>query len=562
MIPVAPLSQFAIAPENPRTIRPAEAIKALAENLAANGVLAPVICYEEGGKLQITCGGTRYLAAKQAGLVHLPYDRQDKARAIEAGLAEQEGHAPLHPADQAVAFAAELERAGEDPAAAIAAKSARINVIANRVGRTFRFVEQRLALATLHPPILQALRENKITVHQAEAWANADRDRQADLWKREGKRAAIHDARSIKKLIDKADLADNDRLVKFVGEAAYKAAGGGVRQDLFSVALEPWDKAAKAKGHLDRKLVLKLAREKLAAAKARTEKEGWGHVETTLSPSRHWSSGKACKTAAERAKHAVEISIDHAGKLAYHRGLPLPGTPAKDGKKAAAQVVRNDKAEQQARDAHKRTLATACEIVGRSLHSAPRIALAVLAAQLARDEFREEFRKTGRGRDGTVVAVGSSKWRSEKPIAMASDKAWAAIRAGWIEKLLPHVPDNLERALVFDFSDHDVTALIAYCVGAAIDIDERRSAPAGWEPDRPDKPARAHLLRLATLAPPNMLEHLPAENGPPLLYQLLGAAPPATGAIADAIKAKRIAPADLCKLHPPAKAAAKARGKK
>lgn len=534
------IGAFEIAPENPRTIRRQEDIDALAQNVAAHGVLEPLVGYLAGGKLLVTVGGTRLLAARKAGLKELPYAQLAKEAAIAAGLAEQEGHTPLHPADQAVAFKAELvRRVGAMRAGAEtqwqADREAAIKTIANGVGRSARFVEQRLALADLHPPILQALRENKITVHQAEAWANADPERQATLWKQEGKRGAIHDARSIKKLIDKADLADTDRLVRFVGEAAYKAAGGGVRQDLFEVPLETWDRNAKAKGHYTRSVIMKLAREKMAAAKVRAEKEGWGHVETVLGAGRAWPhKAKACKTAADRAKHAIEISIGNSGKLEYVRGLPLPAKPGKADKKTAAEQekaqARDHKAEEAARNAHKRTLATASEILGRTLHAAPRIALRVLAAQLAREEFAQELRARKKGGRGeSVVGMGSSAWRSDKTLALASDKTWATVRAGWADKLRPHV-DNLEQALVTDFSDQEVGALLAFCVSCAIEIDE-------WDPERPSS-GRAHMLRLAKLAPPNMLEHLPQEDGPPLLYQLLGATPPATGKIADAIKAQ------------------------
>jgi ParB family chromosome partitioning protein len=154
---------FVIAKENPRTIRRPEDVEALAQNITAHGVLEPLVVYLEGGKCHVTVGGTRLLAAQKAGIPELPYTQLPKEAAIAAGLAEQEGHTPLHPADQARAYAAELDRlAGDGPIA----RDAAIRTIANRVGRTPRFVEQRLALAALHPPILKALREDKIGLGQ------------------------------------------------------------------------------------------------------------------------------------------------------------------------------------------------------------------------------------------------------------------------------------------------------------------------------------------------------------------------------------------------------------
>jgi hypothetical protein len=516
-IPIAPLTSFAIAPENPRTIRPQDTIDALAANLAANGVLTAVICYEEKGKLWITCGGTRYLAAKQQKLAGLPYDRRDKAKAIEAGLAEQVGHAPLHPADEAVAFAAELDRrVGKMRSHAATEwqedRAAGIRDIANRVGRTPRFVEQRLALATLHPPILQALRENRITVHQAEAWANADVERQEEIWRRDGKRAHELDARTVKHLIDKADLADTDRLARYVGEEAYKAAGGAVRQDLFSIETGPTYGRKQPTGHLDRKLVQKLAREKLAKARAKLEAEGWGEVVATLAVS-HAGYGPKGKptTKAGRAKYRAEVSIDHNGKVSIVRGLRLKKSSAADADDDGPSEadVRNTAEAIAKRDEVNRTCEVAEQIVGRSLRNLPAVALAGLLAALTRVLILRTYGEN---------LLNFDAWAKRRQLyGLASDDASGKWTDDMFELMEAHEKD-LERFIALEMSDKSRGDLLALLVTMLISLDDAAKPVPGSSAEQ--------LATLGELAGVDLNAHLTDHSADkvdlPLLRQLVG----------------------------------------
>lgn len=540
-LPVAPLASFAIAAENPRSIRPDVSIEALAKNLAANGQLSPVIVYEEKGKLRITCGGTRFLAARQAKLDGLAYDVQPKDRAIAAGLAEQEGHAPLHPADQAVAFADALSRdtvfAGD--------RESQIIRLANQVGRTTRFVEQRLSLAGLHPPILDALRADKISVHQAEAWANADVDRQGDLWRREGKSAIAHDARSIKNLIDKADVAETDRLAKFVGKA-YAEAGGMVRQDLFEIAepeLPSWASRRKAsKGHLDRKVVNKLAREKLATAKAKLEAEGWGQVEATMRASFSWYESPDKNIAkADRGKYLARVSINHEGRLSYDRGLKLQETVTEK------KTPKSDDAARKRKDAERkvriRRATLAAQLVGRSVGQVKGLALACVAAAIARAYFNfPDVYDLPFG----VEAFGENALRTK--VGLATDAARAVAAAAWLKRLKPNAK-SLE-AYFLGLTTAEVDDFFAVVVAGSMHIDAYNG---------PEPTAFKYLRAIAELAggvdlAAHTTPKIAKELGDPELLDMVGLPPPpATGAIADAIKAKRgakISAADICKLHP------------
>lgn len=498
------IDTFRVADENPRKIRPKDAIEALAANIAANGVLSPLICYEDvDGKLAVTCGGTRLLAARKAGVSLLPCRILPREEAVRAGLAEQEGHTPLHPADQAEAYAAELERIdGLGPLV----REAAIRTIANRFGRTPRFVEQRLALAALHKPILDALRKDAITVKQAEAWANAPIERQEQVWGGKGAHLDL-DPRAIKHLIDKADLADTDRLVKFVGPEAYRAAGGGIRQDLFEVDLPAYERD-KGATRYDRTLVQKLAREKLAAAKARVEKEGWGEVEATLASK--WSpTGKTCKTAAERAKHKVLITIDTKGKLSYARGLPLPKAEKPDDGKAAGKAEKARAEADRKKAVRDLTADIACQIVARSLtvHSAKALLVADLMAS-----FIDEIRGSATG------LVDLNGWGEPiESLGLMSDGAWEARRAQLVVDYRGHKAKLLE--VLHGLTPVELDKLLAFVVADAI-------AMPGWAADELKRGAAANLIALTSFNQVDSNQHLTpeviAKVNAPLLDKLLG----------------------------------------
>lgn len=478
------ISNFRIAPENPRTIRPKASIESLAQNLAAEGQLQPVICYREDKDdiawRYITVGGTRLLAAQHAGIPALWFEELPKEAAIRAGLAEQEGHTVLHPADQARAYAAELERLnGEGPLV----REAAIETLAKRVGKTPRFVAQRLALAALHPPILAALAEDLISVKQAEAWANADVERQAELWAKDPKRAASdhYDAREIKDMIDKADVGEADRLAKFVGEDAYKAAGGMVRQDLFDVDLEPWEAKRAAKGHLDRALIQKLAKEKLAKAKEKLEAEGWGEVKTTLGRSTAMYTEQAKpKTKAERAKYRAEISIDDKGKLVTVRGLRIK-TQEATGKPAAPtpEKLQQDK---RARDEREATAQVAEQIVGRTMRNRPGVALAALLAALTRQLI------LGRYYAGLLDMDVNSRGRNFH--GLASDD----VAEKWVSTIKKRVAGHLgdmEEFIANEMSDSERGDLLSLLVVMLMDLG------SGDEIDVDNKQQLGALSRLA-----------------------------------------------------------------
>jgi ParB/RepB/Spo0J family partition protein len=463
-IPVAPLDRFAIAPENPRKVRSEDAMHELAASLASSGVITAVICYDEGGKLQITAGGTRLLAARHARLDGLPYDLRTKDEAITAGLVEQEGHHPLHAADQAEAYAAELVRFAERQEADALDRSETRTVavlkVANSVGRTVRFVEQRLALAALHPPILKALRENKLGLDQASAWANAPAERQAEVWKEFGARALRLDTRGIRSALDKADLAENDRLVKFAGKDRYAQQGGMIRQDLFPIGVTgEIDLAAKPAEHYDREAVKRAAKDRLEAEANKYRAQGWGFVLTKAgsvvgAPS-GYTVGKPCTTKDQKAKAGVSLSVGYDGKLVVQLHLRKQA----EKKPAAAKTSAKDEAAAAQRAETERATTIATQIVGRSMLTSPSVAQALLINAMACDTF-DELRGEG------TELIELNLWnRDRDPQGLTTDDAWSREWAQYVVDLQPH-RDDLVTFLLEKYTQAERDRLLAFLVAA------------------------------------------------------------------------------------------------
>ena len=167
--------------------------------------------------------------------------------------------ARMHPADEFAAFKKMLDEGFS------------IEDIALSFGHPQQRVRQRLKLAQVAKRILNAYRRDEIDLKCVMAFTLASsQKRQLEVYKELAGRCYAH---AVKHALTGETINPYDRLVKFIGLDAYKAAGGSVIADLFA-----------EHDHLqDGELVERLALEKLQAAAARlTKKEGWQNVEVTL----------------------------------------------------------------------------------------------------------------------------------------------------------------------------------------------------------------------------------------------------------------------------------------
>lgn len=552
LLPRGELSAYAsiglcdVAPENPRFGSKLEDIDELAANIAARGQLVPMIAYKDEGRYWITAGARRLEALRQqddspkAWLRILP-----RAEAIDAGLAEQIAHRGMHAAEEALAFRDQIK-----PGAGGDVDGQAITRVANAFGKTERYVRQRLKLAGLHPPILKALQTDKISIEQAAAWANADVELQEEIWagakaRRNG--AAGLDLYAIQAAIEKAGVAETDRLVKFVGAKQLAAEGVTVARDLFT--FDDDDKLndkAKAEGRYDAEAVKTAARKALDAECAKLKQAGWGWADGTLAR----TYGAPPRFAKAGGKPALDkgcfLWVDEAGKLQVAKGLVKRKAKAdaeKDMKSTASADAKRER-ERAAADEHQRQIDAALHVVGRGLFGNPAAALAVLIASMAKEAF-----SLHKAPDG-VIDVWGLNFRyddDEDLLGLSSDVGWKGKRATWAARLAAK-SDNLV-AYIYDLEDAAREELLAFLVGALIDLQEH-------SPRQVAKGGRAQLAALGRLCATDPVAHATPATAEllasPLVQELTGRTAPAAPKLKPKSPAAKKAASKSAKVKEPA----------
>lgn len=174
-------------------------------------------------------------------------------------LAENSNRDALHPVDEFLTY----QKAVSDGKA--------IKVIANTMGVTVKHVNQRLTLAKLSPVIIDALRQNTITVKAAEVFTLCNIERQEMIFSGLSyHELSRHDL--IKSRILNEKISSYDSTVIYLGLPAYKKAGGQVTQSLFddTAIIENAD------------LLRSLAKEKLEDEAKQFGIDGWKWTEVFL----------------------------------------------------------------------------------------------------------------------------------------------------------------------------------------------------------------------------------------------------------------------------------------
>lgn len=126
-----------------------------------------------------------------------------------------------------------------------------------------------LKLANLAPELITLLAEDKLDVEQCQALSlESDPARQVQVYDPVKTSYGSTPAHLLKRAITDTEIAVTHSRFVFIGREAYEAAGGVVREDLFS--------AREGDGTADGVLVERLVQEKLAAAALAIEQqEGW-----------------------------------------------------------------------------------------------------------------------------------------------------------------------------------------------------------------------------------------------------------------------------------------------
>ncbi|MBB4642707.1 ParB/RepB/Spo0J family partition protein [Rhizorhapis suberifaciens] len=258
------LSQLRLSPLNQRKVKPS-AIDAMADDIAAHGLLQNLVAYEEDGLFYVFAGGRRYRGLKELAKRKriknsdaFPVEVRAKEEAIELSLIENEQREDMHPADRIRSYGAlrDTGMSAED--------------IAARSGVAVSFVYKMLRLSALAPSLINLIAKDQLSLEAARALTlTDDHATQVKVCK-----AANGQAHTIRRMLTTEKVDTTSGAFLFVGREAYEAKGGTITVDLFSQGDE---------GFADQpELVQELAEEKLDAIAAEYRAVGWHEVRAEL----------------------------------------------------------------------------------------------------------------------------------------------------------------------------------------------------------------------------------------------------------------------------------------
>ena len=149
--------------DQPRKTFDREALEALADSIAAHGVLQPIIVRQSAsadGTYEIIAGERRWRAAKMAGLSEIPAVvlDGDELKAAQIALIENIQREDLNPVEEAMGYGALIERFGLTQ-----------EQVAKQVGKNRSTVTNALRLLKLPTEILDMLVKGEITEGHARA---------------------------------------------------------------------------------------------------------------------------------------------------------------------------------------------------------------------------------------------------------------------------------------------------------------------------------------------------------------------------------------------------------
>ncbi len=267
-----PVSALFISPLNVRKTDTEKGIDELAASIEADGVIENLVTVPElktegepSGRQGVVVGGRRCRALHRLltqGRISPDYLVNcmvvDEKRAIKLSLAENVNREGMHPADEFEAFRMLIDQGYP------------IEDVAAHFGVTPPVVQRRLKLANVHPELIDLYRKGEADLEQLMALAVVDdQERQKNVW--DSLRKHDRDASTLRHRLTEKEISSFDRRAKYVGIAAYKKAGGALRQDLFSDEGEQF--------LIDVALLEKLMTEKLERKAAKLKKDGCAWVD-------------------------------------------------------------------------------------------------------------------------------------------------------------------------------------------------------------------------------------------------------------------------------------------
>lgn len=225
-----PLEMLYISDLNPRKAVSDAHIESLADSIERFGLIHNLAgLMDEDGKVGIVAGGCRLRAVQMIAektedhaFTTLPIKlAADAGEAEDWASAENAAREDMTPADEIRAFGRMKERGANVPEIALA------------FAVTEARVYQRLALAGLPEPVLDALAAGEISLGTAKAFTLSDDETLTLSLLDQVKGQAVSES-AIKNALHPDAIKATDRRAKFIGIGAYETKGGTVTRDLFS----------------------------------------------------------------------------------------------------------------------------------------------------------------------------------------------------------------------------------------------------------------------------------------------------------------------------------------
>ncbi|EPY4347468.1 ParB/RepB/Spo0J family partition protein [Klebsiella pneumoniae] len=289
-----PLSGLVRSPLNVRVIPyPEASVRSMATSIKAVGLLQNLVVHTmPEGKSGVAAGGRRreglnLLASEKEidseYLVPVKRVSDDVARLVS--FIENDEHLSMHPAEQIYAFR-DLSAQGMTP-----------EQIGALLGYGGRHVKRMLKLAGLAPELLAQLAKDEVTIEQCQALAiENDPTRQLQVYENVKSTYGHTAPYLLKSAITDTEISLRSPDFEYVGRETYEAAGGIVREDLFS--------AEEGEGTADKVLIERLIQTKLTSLAVEIQQsEGWAWSQARSAPLRTWG---------DDTKHFQLLSVPEA----------------------------------------------------------------------------------------------------------------------------------------------------------------------------------------------------------------------------------------------------------
>jgi len=168
------LSDIALSKTNPRKTFDQNKIDELAESIAEHGVIQPVRLRPKQNRYELVCGERRYRASKQAGRKDIPavISELTDQQAREIQLIENFQREDIHPMEEASAIFAAI-RTGQYTT----------DDLAHKVGKSKRYIAQRMKLNELIPELQKDFFDDKFNLTSALMLVTISKDDQKKFYK-------------------------------------------------------------------------------------------------------------------------------------------------------------------------------------------------------------------------------------------------------------------------------------------------------------------------------------------------------------------------------------------